>query len=159
MTTTEEFSTEAARAAAADDRLGEWVSAFLASPGSDNAALAEKLEGSHAHWIGPVRVPLDQLHRLAGPPGSPALEEVEEDEWRDDVDELAAELAEGDEPPPVIATWDGEQDTVLLEDGNHRVEAMRRAGIVDAWTIVGFASAEDRDAFVARSAPPTPASE
>ena len=57
--------------------------------------------------------------------------EVDEDEWRDDVDDLADEVADGREPPPVVVRHEDGQ--LVLEDGNHRVEAMRRAGRTTAW--------------------------
>ena len=149
MSTDDEHSTEAARAAAARDELGEWVAAFLASPGSDNAVLGQVLTESPRWWIGPVQVPLAQLNRLAGPPGAPVLEAVPDDAWRDDVDDLARRIEEGHEPPPVIVTHDDGE--LVLEDGNHRVEALRRAGVEQAWAIIGFDDPASRDRFVARS--------
>jgi hypothetical protein len=146
----QEFSTEAAREAARRDELSEWVAQFLASPGSDNAALAAALTDAPRWWLGPVQVPLAQLNRLAGPPGEPALEPMAEDEWRDDVDDLARRVEDGHEPPPVIASHvDGRLE---LEDGNHRVEALRRAGEDRAWTIISFETPAERDSFIARSA-------
>jgi len=144
-----EHTVETARSAAAEDDLGDWVSRFLRSPGSDNAALAEILSDPPRWWIGPVQVPLDQLHRLAGPSGHPVMEEVGEDEWRDDVDDLAGRIEDGLEPPPVVVSHrDG---TLVVEDGNHRIEALRRAGAHQAWAVVGFEDVASRDRFVARS--------
>jgi hypothetical protein len=87
-------------------------------------------------WIGPVQLPLDRLHRLAGPSGSPVLEVVEDDDWRDDVDDLANKIQDGQRPPPVIVTY--RDDKLTVEDGNHRLEAMRRAGRTEAWAVAGF---------------------
>jgi hypothetical protein len=42
-------------------------------------------------------------------------------------------------------------DHLRLEDGNHRVEALRRAGIDQAWAVIGFGDPEERDRFIARS--------
>lgn len=151
MTEDLDLSVDGARKAAADHTLNEWVARFLASPGSDNAALAEILTDPPRSWVGPVELPLDQLHRLAGPPGQPVLETVAEDDWRDDVDDLAEHIDDGFEPPPMIVTYRDEQ--LVLEDGNHRAEAMRRAGVTMAWSIVGFDDPAERDAF----RPPTPA--
>lgn len=148
MTDGEQYTTETAREAAARDELAQWVSAFLASPGSDNAALAEQLADPPRWWIGPVEVPLDQLNRLAGPPGHPVVEAVADHEWRDDVDDLARQVEAGQEPAPVIATQT--DDGLKLEDGNHRVEALRRAGVGRAWTIIGFDDPDARDRFLAR---------
>lgn len=143
-----EFSVEAARSAAARDELDGWVARFLASPGSDNAPLAAELTERTSWWLGPVRVPLHDLHRLAGPPDHPVLCPVDDDDWRDDVDELADRIDEDRwHPPPVIATFaDGR---LLLEDGNHRVEGLRRAGEDHAWVVVAFADPAERDRFAA----------
>jgi hypothetical protein len=145
----QEYSVTTARQAAERDELGDWVADFLASPGSDNAELGEQLTSRPRWWAGPVQLPLDQLNRLAGPPRAPVMREVDEDDWRDDVDDLAAEVVDGHEPPPVIVTHQDGQ--LVLEDGNHRVEALRRAGRTEAWGVVGFDDPAERDAFT----PPT----
>jgi hypothetical protein len=144
-----EHTSETARAAAQRDRLGDWVAEFLTSPGSDNAPLAHELSERLGWWVGPVEVPIDDLNRLAGPPGAPALREVDDDEWREDVDDLSRRIEAGHEPPPVIASYrDGR---LVLEDGNHRVEALRRAGASCAWAVIGFGSPEEHDRYLARS--------
>jgi len=145
----EQFSIDTARAAAERDQLGAWVAEFLASPGSDNAELAAVLSQSPRWWIGPVELPLDQLQRLAGPSGAPVLEAVEEDEWRDDVEDLAHQVEEGHQPPPVIVTY--RDDQLEVEDGNHRLEALRRAGRSVAWAVVSFEDEGELEQFVSRS--------
>jgi hypothetical protein len=147
MSGSEEFSADTARVAAERDDLGDWVADFLRSPGSDNAALAEQLSERLRCWLGPLRVPLDQLNRLAGPPGAPVVQEVDDDEWRDDVDDLSRRIREGLEPVPVIVSRSDDQ--LVLEDGNHRVEAIRRAGADEAWAVIGFTDPAERDRFVA----------
>jgi len=141
------YTVESARAAGERHELAEWVAAFLASPGSDNALLGEKLTKELGWWVGPHRLPIDKLYRLAGPSGDPVVCPVEDDYWDDRVDELE-ELAEGGwDPPPVIVALRG--DDLVLEDGNHRVEGLRRAGNTEVWAVVGFERAEDRDRFLA----------
>jgi hypothetical protein len=147
MTDEHPYSVTTAREAAERDELAKWVAEFLASPGSDNAPLAEILAERPDNWTGPVQLPLDQLSRLAGPPGHPVLEEVEEHEWRDDVEDLKERVEEGWEPPPLIVTCkDGD---LLVEDGNHRIEGMRRAGVEEAWSIINFEDPAERDRFEA----------
>jgi hypothetical protein len=154
MTDDHEYSVEAARAAAARDELDAWVARFLASPGSDNAALAAELTEPPRWWLGPVQVPADQLHRLAGPPDAPVLVAVDDDYWRDDVEDMAQRIEDGEdrwEPPPVIVTHrDG---NLMLEDGNHRVEGLRRAGQDHVWALIAFDDPEARDRFVASQRP------
>ena len=150
MTDGERFTIDSARQAAEREELDDWVARFLASPGSDNAPLAHKLTHPPRAWLGPVRLPLDRLNRLAGPPDHPVLVPVAEDEWRDDVDDLEEKVEEGWEPPPVVVTYRNGQ--LVLEDGNHRVEGLRRSGEDDAWCVVSFESPGERDRFLARSA-------
>lgn len=152
------YDLASARAAADDDHLADWVADFLASPGSDNADLADILDDKVSVWAGPMELPIDELHRLAGPEDAPALVTVEDDEWRDGVYDMRDKVEEGWEPPPVIVTWQPPQ--LVLEDGNHRVESLRQAGEDRAWAIVGFADERAHDAFVAererRSTAPIP---
>jgi hypothetical protein len=149
----DEFSLAGARRAAARDELATWVRRFLASPGSDNAVLGEQLTAEPRWWTGPVRLPIHRLHRLAGPPDDPVLCPVDDDYWRDDVEEMAEKVdADGWEPPPVVVTFRDEQ--LVLEDGNHRVEALRRAGEDEAWAVVSFETTDARDRFAAALAVP-----
>jgi hypothetical protein len=148
MTNHDDFSVASARAAAEADELDDWVTRFLASPGSDNAALAEKLGEERRWWFGPVELPLDQLHRLAGPPDAPVLCPVSDDYWGDNVDEMEDRIEDGWEPPPVVVTYD--DGRLVLEDGNHRVESLRRSGAQRTWAVVSFESPEARGEFARR---------
>jgi hypothetical protein len=149
MTDPQPYTVTTARAAAERGELGPWVAEFLSSPGSDNAPLGHILTNPPRSWIGPLQLPLDQLHRLAGPPDHPVLVALDDDEWRDDVEDLAEKVDEGWEPPPMIVTYrDGQ---LVLEDGNHRVEGMRRAGETSAWSVVSFEDDAERDAFEVRT--------
>jgi hypothetical protein len=141
------FSTSSAREASDRGELGTWVAEFLASPGSDNELLAERLADGDPAWFGPIQLPISELNRLAGPAGEPVLEVVEEDEWRDDVEEMKEKIDDGWEPAPMIVSWRDEQ--FVLEDGNHRAESLRRSGEETAWSIVRFDDAAERDRFVA----------
>jgi hypothetical protein len=146
MSDHEEYSVATARQAAEHDDLDTWVARFLSSPGSDNAALAEKLAERPRWWSGPVELPLDQLHRLAGPPDAPVLCRVDDEYWGDNVDDMEERIEEeGWEPPPVIVSY--RDDQLVLEDGNHRVESLRRSGARRTWAVVNFESSEERDNF------------
>jgi hypothetical protein len=142
-----EFTLDSARRAAEHDTLADWVRRFLASPDSDNAELGELLTSEERWWIGPLSLPIGSLHRLAGPPEDPVLVAVDDDYWRDDVEDMAEKVTDdGWQPPPVVVTYRNEQ--LVLEDGNHRVEALRRAGVDDAWAVIGFDHLDDRERFL-----------
>jgi hypothetical protein len=125
------YSVETARAAAERGDLDAWVAEFLASPGSDNADLAEILSDRLHWWTGPLVLPIDRLNRLAGPPDEPVLCPVDDEYWDDRVDDMAERIAGGWEPPPVVVAF--KDEGLVLEDGNHRVESLRRAGREEAW--------------------------
>ena len=139
------FSLASAREAAADGRLAHWVGDFLASPGSNNVVLAAALAQRRHRWFGPVRVSVEELVRLAGPEDD-ALVQVDEDVWEDDVAGMEDGLEDGWEPPPVLAEW--RHAELLLQDGNHRFDALVREGARDVWVIVysddPFATLDDR---------------
>ncbi|UDY35115.1 hypothetical protein [Dermatobacter hominis] len=140
-----DFTAEGLRRAAADDRIEDWLREFLRSPGSDNAPLADQLLERNSLWVGPVELPIDELHRLAGPEGEPVLVEVDDDEWSDRVVDMEQKIRGGWEPAPLVVTF--RDDQLVLEDGNHRAEAIRRAGRGTAAAVVGFEDADARQRF------------
>lgn len=136
------FDLASAFAAADADDLPRWVGDFLASRGSDNAALAAGLAQDPHWWVGPLLVPVDDLERLAGPEGD-ALVPIERTEWEHDVGEMEGSIEAGWYPPPLLAEFQGGR--LLLQDGNHRYEALVRAGEPEAWVLVWFDDPDTRD--------------
>jgi hypothetical protein len=130
-----------------DEEIARWVGDFLASRGSDNAVLAAALSQDPHWWFGPVELPIADLERLAGPEPD-VLCDIDPEEWDDDVDAMQASIDEGWEPPPLLAEW--QDGRLLLQDGNHRYEALAREGASHAWTLVYFPSLDARDSFAAR---------
>lgn len=138
------FSVGTAREAAQRDALAGWVTDFLSSDGSDNAALAEELANKQLWWLGPVRLPFSELHRLAGPPDEPVLAELKDDDV-ERAEDMAESVEDGWDPPPLIVAYrDGQ---LVVEDGNHRIEGLRRAGDEEGWSVVAFEDPEERDRF------------
>jgi hypothetical protein len=148
MDDTTKFTLGTARAAATADELAQWVGEFLASEGSDNAVLAAALAQDEHWWLGPLRVPVAELVRLAGPEDE-TLCAIEPEEWEGDVDGMEQSLDEGWQPPPLLAEY--QDGRLLLQDGNHRFEALVRAGESHAWTLVYFDDRRDLDEFRATS--------
>ena len=154
MSADDPYSVEAAKQADDDGRLAEWVTTFLSSPGSDNEALAAELAFAGASFLGPVRFALDDLHPLAGPEDHDVSIPVPEQEWDHDVDAMDERLAQGWEPPPLLVSYrDG---AYVLEDGNHRHDALRRAGATHTWAVLVFRDESERSAFSSRPAPDAP---
>lgn len=139
-------SVAAARRAADAGEMGAFVASFLGAPGSDNAALGRQLADEVVSWHGPVRLPFDRLNRLIGPPDEPTLDRLEGHDV-DTVESMRDSVDDGWEPAPLVVTYDEQRHQLVLEDGNHRVEGLRRAGHDDYWSIVGFRSDAARDGY------------
>jgi hypothetical protein len=89
---------------------------------------------------------VDDLVRLAGPEDDAEVP-IEPEEWEEDVDAMEESIEQGWEPPPLLVQYrDGE---LVLHDGNHRYEALVRAGEREAWALVWFDEPEARDSFSA----------
>ena len=141
------FDLASARQAAEHDETALWVGDFLASRGSDNAVLAAALAQREHWWLGPISLPLDALTRLAGPEDD-ALVPVADKEWEHDVSEMEESVEDGWEPPPLLAEF--QNGRLLLQDGNHRYEALVRAGASHAWVLIYFDNPDEREAFSRR---------
>jgi hypothetical protein len=141
------FDVTSAFAAAADDELALWVGEFLASRGSGNATLAAGLAQREHWWLGPLWLPLARLVPLAGPDDD-ALCPVDEDEWETDVHAMEDSIDQGWDPAPLLAQFD--HGRLLLQDGNHRYEALARAGATHAWVLLWFDDPEERREFRGR---------
>ena len=145
------FDLASARAAALEDRTAHWVGEFLAASG--NVVLGAAL-AHHPHWwLGPLRVPLRALVRLAGPEDGIECP-IAPGEWDHDVGAMEESLDDGWEPPPLLSCV--EDGALVLHDGNHRYEALQRAGAEAAWVLVWFDDPGERAAFAARVGLPAP---
>lgn len=140
-----DLSIDGARTASERDELSTWVLEFLSSPGSDNAVLANELNAQKSSWYGPVELPFDRLHRLAGPPGQPTLERLDEDDL-ETVEDMEDSIEDGWTPAPMIVSF--RDDHLVVEDGNHRIEGLRRIGHKEYWSVVGFEDDQQRRVFL-----------
>jgi hypothetical protein len=147
MTGDRRFSLASAFEAAERDETALWVGDFLASRGSDNATLAAGLAQQKTWWVGPVRLQLSELTQLAGPADEDVLIPVEPEEWENDVDSMEESVEQGWEPPPLLIEFrDGD---LLIQDGNHRFDALERAGETEAWVLIWFTDEAERDKYLA----------
>ncbi len=146
----QEFCVASARQAAEAGDVEGWIARFLASPGSDNAPLAHELTSTPRRWVGPIELRFDDLHRLAGPPDQPTLDRFDGDDL-ETVEEMGDSLDEGWDPPPIIVTFRDPQ--LIVEDGNHRIEGLRRNGRDRWWALVACKDEHEQQAVERRAAP------
>jgi hypothetical protein len=138
------FSVRSALRASGEDQLARWVGDFLASRGSDNAALAAGLAQREHWWLGPLWLPLELLVPLAGPDDD-ALCPIDEDEWEADIAAMEESIEDGWEPAPLLAQFD--RGKLLLQDGNHRYETLTREGATHTWVLLWFDDPDDHREF------------
>ncbi len=129
------FDLRSAQRAAGREEIALWVGDLLASPGSDNEILAAALAQKQHWWVGPVELPLEELVRLAGPEDD-VLVPIDDDVWEADISTMEESVEEGWEPPPLLA--EHQAGRLLLQDGNHRYEALSRSGAPSAWVLIYF---------------------
>lgn len=126
------FTVEEALEFASKGEIEEWVHLFLNSIG-DNTPFSEGLKLQKRYWLGPLFIELDKLRRCCGP--EPEMQfVVPEDSWEIHITCFQNLIRNGWRMPPLIAYNEGEY--LLVNDGNHRLEAMRREGIKGYWAII-----------------------
>jgi hypothetical protein len=132
------YNLAAARAAADAGQLAEWIDGYLRTGEWINLGLADGLHLAPRWWSGPLKISLDRLARACGPePEMPYRMPI--DSWNQRVTRIVDSLDAAEDLPPLIAQFT--DDTLYLRDGNHRHEALRRAGFTNGWVVVWSDSA------------------
>ena len=112
--------------------IEDWVHLFLNSVG-DNIPFSEGLKLQKRYWLGPVFMELDYLKRCCGP--EPEMKFVVPAEgWEDHITYFQRLIRDEWDMPPLIG--ENESDYLIVNDGNHRLEAMKREGIEKCWVII-----------------------
>ena len=126
------FTVEEALSFSKEGRVEEWVHLFLNSVG-DNVPFSEGLKLERRYWTGPLLIKFDKLRRCCGP--EPEMEYFNEPEgWEAEISKFQKLIRSGWEMPPLIAQHEG--NDIVVNDGNHRMEALKREGIEECWVII-----------------------
>ena len=112
--------------------IEEWVHLFLTTVG-DNQALSDGLKLEKRYWVGPILIGLDRLKRCMGL--EPYMEFVDSlENWEKHITRFQKLINDGwNMPPLIVQHMRGE---LSVRDGNHRLEALRRAGYDKFWVII-----------------------
>jgi hypothetical protein len=137
--------TESAQQCVQAGRLEKWIYAFLATDGW-NDALLEYLRSQRRWWRGPLEAALTDLIRICGP--EPNMEyRLDTSVWDRHVTLLQHSLPNNRlHVPPLIVEYS--QEALIICDGAHRHEAMRRLGWQTCWIVISYGSEEQ---FIADS--------
>ena len=130
------FDLAFAQEAALCGQVHQWVQDYLRANGHwTNLGLADGLLLAPRWWLGPFQAPLTQFARVCGP--EPEMQYMEPlAQWNQRTDAMAATIQCIEQVPPLIATWS--QRGWSLADGNHRHEALLRAGFSSCWALGWF---------------------
>ena len=120
-----------------------WVHEFLLGPGK-NQPFSEGLKLIPRYFHLPKKISLRSLNRCCGP--EPEMEYFQPQEaWDSQVGNMRQALKNGWLPPPLIVSFDG---NLIINDGNHRHEALICEGYSTYWSIVWCSSEEDYGLFL-----------
>ena len=162
-----DFTVRGALRCAEQGRLDAWVHAYLGTAGvlhrdlGENSDYHERLaawfEREERFWAGPLEMPLSRLIRRLGPEAAMPWNEPRET-WERRVAAIQNAFEDPSAMPPLIARAvvpePGEASgafQLLLNDGAHRHEALKRLGQTTCWVIVWFDSAAQRQVFLSSS--------
>lgn len=133
------FTVEEALRYAKQSAIEEWVHSFLNSVGN-NRPFSDGLKLQKRYWTGPFEIRLDRLTRCCGP--EPTMKYyIAPESWEREIETFCTLIQQGwDMPPLIVEHKDGQ---LIVNDGNHRLEAMVRLKIQSGWVIVWNSYVQD----------------
>jgi hypothetical protein len=125
-----------------DTQTHQALQVMLREGTNPNLALADGLQLAPRYYLGPINTPLDDIPRCCGPEPEMTYHDPQEN-WDRHVNEMAKGIQDGWTPPPLLFAAGSH-----MMDGNHRHEALKRAGHTHTPVIVMFNSPNEREAWV-----------
>jgi hypothetical protein len=120
-------------------RLQDWVYAYLETDGW-NDELLDALRSRRLWWRGPVQARLSDLERICGPESHMAYH-PNVAVWERNIKFLQQNLRSPLEVPPLLVEY-REGGRLIISDGAHRHEAMRRLGWHSCWIVLWYETEE-----------------
>lgn len=142
-------SLSSAQEFAKQNKLEEWVHAYLLSDGK-NKEFSDGLKLFDRYFLGPVKMPLSFFTRCCGP--EEHMKYRVNGRWFEKhVSELEEVIQREKDMPPLIVhyliTDENTEGEFELNDGNHRFEAYKRLGIEEWYVIVWITEKYEYDLF------------
>ncbi|WIV12711.1 chromosome partitioning protein ParB [Proteiniborus sp. MB09-C3] len=125
------------------DKIEEWIHMFLHDEG-DNFELSDGLKLEKRFFIGPIKIPLKLFERCCGPEENIKYK-IDEIGFNERVCSIINRYKDGWDMPPLIINYC--KGKFVLNDGNHRYEALVRSYITEYYAIVWITDYEDYQRF------------
>lgn len=142
-----------AREWARQNKLEEWVHAYLLSDGH-NKPFSDGLKIVDRIFLGPLTMPLRLFSRCTGPMEENLKYQIPAEMWENRVRHLMKLMEEKQDLPPFIVHYlipEGRKEGVFeLNDGNHRFEACKRLGVEEGAVIIWITDENEYDQFMER---------
>lgn len=129
---------------AGNGKLEEWIHTYLLADGH-NKEFSDGLKLFDRYFLGPVKMPLSLFKRCCGPEEDMKWV-IPKENFERKVNELMEVIGKEKDMPPLIVHYvDG---VFELNDGNHRLEAYSRLGIIEYYVIVWITEKAEYTEFV-----------
>ncbi|MBN2853329.1 MAG: ParB-like nuclease domain-containing protein [Clostridia bacterium] len=139
----ERYSLKNALKCGENGEIEEWIHDFLCNEGK-NKAFSDGLKLFKRFYYGPVKMPLSLFKRCCGPEKDMKYM-ISEKLFEAYIRQMMKEIEKGWDIPPLIVNYaDG---AFVLNDGNHRFEAMKRYGIDEYYIVIWITEEADAAAF------------
>jgi len=119
--------------------IQEWIYDFLNSNGG-NRSLLKGLKMKKRYWRGPYEIEIDKLKRCCGPEKDMEYI-VSNEEFEINVNHLKGVINDNGELAPLITEY--VNGTLIVRDGNHRLEALKRCGTTKLWVLTWYNDIND----------------
>lgn len=120
---------------AREDRIGEWLQAFLRNEDgpmpNPSFVLADELLDENICIFAPVEMPLDVFKTIRV---AKDIEDENDLKWFEHKVKLIEDMLDSWDMPPLISRYDGKE--FWLNDGSHRYSALLKMGTKTYYTIV-----------------------
>lgn len=124
-------------------KIEKWIHDFLCGKGG-NKPFSDGLKLFKRHFIGPIKVSLNNFKRCCGPEDNMKYI-IDKDRFEHIVSKMINEIKNGWDMPPLIINYSN--GVFELNDGNHRYEALKRSEITEYYAIIWITDEEDLHSF------------
>jgi len=124
-------------------KIEDWIHEYLLTDGN-NREFSDGLKLSDRYFIGPQKMPLSLFSRCCGPEENMKWR-VNAEGFEKRVSNLMNVIKSEYDMPPILVNF--VENTFVINDGNHRLEAYTRLGINEISVIIWITDKQDYEHF------------